>query len=160
MELDSFGALAAHFERLAMVGEEVAHHITKLGAEAIEKDAKSRIGTYQDGGGGFPAWANLAQSTIDDRIRKGFTPDDPLLRTGELRDSIEHQVSGTEAVIGTPDIVALYQEQGTSTIPPRPFLGPAGFNSPHTLGPVAARTLIAWIAGIGWKSPRINLEDL
>jgi phage gpG-like protein len=160
MNIDGFGSMAAHLVRVAALGEEVAHHVTKVGAEAIEKDAKSRIGSYQDGGGGFPAWANLAESTVADRLRKGFTPDDPLLRTGELRDSIRHQVRGTTASIGTPDIVALYQEQGTSKIPPRPFLGPAGWNSRHTLGPVAARTVIAWLSGVGFKAPKINLSDL
>jgi phage gpG-like protein len=50
---------------------------------------------------------------------------DPLLRTGELRDSISHVVDGRRAVVGSDDPVAIYQETGTSRIPPRPFLSTA-----------------------------------
>ncbi|CAN7329508.1 hypothetical protein LJR084_001925 [Variovorax sp. LjRoot84] len=160
MELDSFGALGAHFARLAVAGEAVSHHVAAEGAKAIQADAKSRFGVYQDGEGGFPAWANLAPATVDDRIRLGFTPDDPLLRSGTLRDSIKVTAVGSEAAVGSTDPVMLYQEQGTSNIPPRPVLGPAGFNSKKTVAPIAARTLVAWICGIGWRKPRINLEDL
>ncbi|MBT2299277.1 hypothetical protein J7E70_02260 [Variovorax paradoxus] len=160
MELDSFGALGAHFARLAAGGEAVTHHIAAEGAKVIQEDAKSRFGSYQDGGGGFPAWANLAPATVDDRIRRGFTPDDPLLRTGGLRDSIVTKAEGAVAVVASTDPVMLYQEQGTATIPPRPVLGPAGLNSEKTVGRVAARTLVAWISGIGWRRPRITLEDL
>ncbi|MEJ7685622.1 MAG: hypothetical protein WKG52_00730 [Variovorax sp.] len=160
MQLDSFGALGAHFARLAIAGEAVTSHITEEGVKAIQADAKSRFGTYQDGEGGFPAWANLAPSTVDDRLRKGFTPDDPLLRTGGLRESVVAVAVGNEGVVASPDPVMLYQEQGTSKIPPRPVLGPAGFNSKKTVAPLAARTLVAWISGIGWRKPRITLQDL
>ena len=160
MEFHSFAAAGAHFGRLALLGEAVTSHIAEVGAKAIQEDAQRRIGSYQDGEGGFPAWANLAPATVDDRIRKGFTPDDPLLRTGDLRKSYARHVSGSEATIGSPSLIALYQEQGTATIPPRPVLGPAGFNSKNTLGPVAAVTVIAWICGIGWKRPTLRLQDL
>ena len=50
----------------------------------------------------------------------------PWLRTGELRDSIAVKANTEEAVVGSADPVASYQEHGTSTVPPRPFLAPAG----------------------------------
>jgi hypothetical protein len=160
MEFQSFGALGAHFAKLALAGEAVSHHIAGEGGKAIQADAKARIGSYQDGVGPFPAWANLAEATVDDRLRKGFTPDDPLLRTGGLRDSIKVAVTGSEAAIGSESMIALYQEQGTAKIPPRPFLGPAGFNSKETVGPVAALTVVAWVCGLAWRRPRITLGDL
>lgn len=160
MEFDSFGALGLHFAKLAVAGEAVTHHIVSEGAKAIQADARGRLGTYQDGEGPFPAWANLAEATVDDRLRKGFTPDDPLLRTGDLRKSITTKVDGNVAGIGSESPIALYQEQGTSKIPPRPFLGPAGFNSKHTVGPVAALTVIAWVCGVAWKRPKLKLTDL
>lgn len=144
---------ASHLLKLAALEEIVSHHVVKGAAKIIQSDAQSRIGSYQDGIGGFPAWANLADATVADRISKGFTPDDPLLRTGTLRDSIEVKAEGNEAIVGTPDEVALYQECGTSSIPPRPFLGPAGFASQHQIGAMAAKTMISWVGGLPWKEP-------
>lgn len=46
----------------------------------------------------------------------------PWLRTGELWASITCEATDTVAVIGSSDPVAVYQELGTSAIPPRPFL--------------------------------------
>lgn len=160
MEFQSFGAFGLHLTKLALAGEAVTHHIAAEGAKVIQADAKARIGSYQDGVGPFPAWANLAEATVDDRLSKGFTPDDPLLRTGGMRESIGVTVEGNVAAIGSASEIALYQEQGTATIPPRPFLGPAGFNSKESVGPVAALTTIAWVCGLAWHRPRITLADL
>ena len=160
MEFQSLGALGAHFGRLALAGEAVTHHITEQAAQIVEKDAKERIGSYQDATGPFGAWANLAPSTVDDRIRKGFTPDDPLLRTGGLRASYGHRTDGAVAVVGSPSLIALYMEQGTPKMPPRAVIGPAAFASSHEIGRVAATTLIAWVSGIGYIKPRIQLQDL
>lgn len=85
-----------------------------------EAQAKETIGTYRWG------WTPLAESTKSDRERKGFAPDEPLERTGALRDSIQHMTAptatGAEGVLYSDDIIALYQEMGTATIPARSFL--------------------------------------
>jgi len=95
-------------------------------AQKVEKTAKDEIGVYQDAIGPFDAWPELAQSTQDEREKLGFMPNDPLLRTGELRDSISHEVHDFEAVIGSTSEIMEYQEFGTSRgIPPRPVIGPA-----------------------------------
>lgn len=54
-----------------------------------------------------------------------FVSPAPLLRTGELRNSITFIVEGLILAVGSTDKVAAYQEQGTSHIPPRPFLRPS-----------------------------------
>ena len=87
-EFQSFRGFASHLAMLAATGEEVTSFAAKEGAKIVADDAKARIGEYQDGVGPYGAWANLAPSTIDDRLSKGFTPDDPLLRSGELWNSI------------------------------------------------------------------------
>lgn len=46
----------------------------------------------------------------------------PWLRTGELRASVGHQSDGAVAVVGSTSQVAVYQELGTPSIPPRSFL--------------------------------------
>lgn len=104
-------------------------------AVLIEHDARESIGEYQDLPGlesGIEAWPELAPSTIVEKERLGYAPpDNPLLRTGELRDSISHSVEGNEALIGSTSEIAVFQELGTPgadhPIPPRPFLGLAAF---------------------------------
>lgn len=90
------------------------------GAKVIEKEAKRVIGTYDYG------WPQLAETTQADRESQGYDPNEPLLRDGKLRDSIEHTiVSDREAEIGSNEDVAVYQELGTATIPARSFLAGA-----------------------------------
>lgn len=96
-------------------------------AKVIQRDAKRRIGHYQDAVGPFQDWADLTDETQAQRERMGFTPNDPLLRTGELKDSIVREVEGNTAVIGSHLDKAEYMEFGTKRVPPRPFLGPASF---------------------------------
>ena len=62
----------------------------------------------------------------------GFHPNEPLLRTGELRDSISTTAPVDEGravcgYVGSKNPIAKYQELGTPRIPPRPFLGGAVF---------------------------------
>lgn len=46
----------------------------------------------------------------------------PWLRSGALRASIGHEVDGAVGVVGSTSDVAVDQELGTSTVPPRSFL--------------------------------------
>ncbi len=90
----------------------------ELGAKAIQAEAKRVIGTYDYG------WPQLAPATQADREHQGFPANEPLLRTGEMRDSIHYAIitPGKEAEIGSNSDIAFYQELGTSTIPARSFL--------------------------------------
>jgi hypothetical protein len=153
-EFTSFGGFGRHLASLAVQGDAVAGHATKLGAEVIKDDAQWRIGAYQDEVGPFNAWAPLAHSTVMDRTRKGFTPFDPLLRTGGLRDSIVVDVSGTGAVVASSSDIAFFQEIGTQAIPPRPSLGPAGMASKHKVAEITAVVLVAWLCGSKWQKPQ------
>ncbi len=157
-EFSSFGAFGRHLAALAVVGEEVTHHIVENAAKIIQNDAQKKIGEYQDYAGPFAAWDELADSTKDDRVRLGFSENDPLLRTGELRDSITYDARGNEAAVGSDSIIAMYQELGTETIPARSFLGGAAYESKLPVAEMAARTIIAWVSGLGWKRPaRVEL---
>lgn len=98
-------------------------------ANVIEKDAKEKIGHYQDDSGPFPAWEPLADSTEEEKDRLGYPLNAPLLREGDLRDSIQHEVHMLEAIVGSKSPIAAYQEFGTDRIPPRPFIGPAAFEN-------------------------------
>lgn len=102
------------------------------GAELIAQDARDRIGGYQDAVGDLPAWARLSDATQADRFAKGFTADDPLLRSGKLRDSIEVREvdEGAEIGVFNPEMTTLaaamelgYWNARTQTaVPPRSYL--------------------------------------
>jgi HK97 gp10 family phage protein len=118
----SLESLANHFSELSEQMNKQNVENAERAAKMVADKARSVIGSYEFG------WPQLAPATIADRIAKGFSPNDPLLRTGELRDSIEYVVEvedGGEKVtaeVGSNDPVAEFQELGTSTIPPRSFL--------------------------------------
>jgi hypothetical protein len=94
-------------------------------AVKIEKTAKEEFGVYQPAVGPFEAWPQLAESTQERREKLGFTPNDPLLMSGDLRDTIEHRTAELETEIGSDSDIMVWQEFGAEHIPPRPVLGPA-----------------------------------
>jgi HK97 gp10 family phage protein len=146
-EFNSLAAFASHLLE-AQVGTVVAlHEGLKSIAVHVEKDAKDMIGFYQAETGPFPAWEPLAQSTEDEKARLGYPSDAPLLRTGDLKDSITHEIDGLEAVIGSQSDIAEYQEFGTNTIPPRPFIGPAAFINKGRIERIVGESVVAGITG-------------
>lgn len=124
-EFQDIEGFLTHLVAVDLALKHVEHNLLEQAALVIEKDAKNQIGHYQTEAGPFNAWPELADSTKKDRLAKGFTENDPLERTGALRDSISHEVAGNEAVVGSNSDIMVYQELGTPTIPPRPVLGPA-----------------------------------
>ena len=68
-----------------------------------------------------------AAETIAAEVREALShpPDGdhrfPWRQTAELADSIGVTAEADEALIGSTSEVALYQELGTATVPPRPF---------------------------------------
>ena len=142
-------SLLGMVERLAVA--EIAIHIgarkaLERVAVKVEATAKDEFGVYQDAVGPFPAWAELAESTQEQRAQQGYTPNDPLLRRGDLRNSIGHEVEDLTAIIGSTSEIMEYQEFGTATIPPRPVLGPVAgvvldFPGAHL---VPARNCAGW----------------
>lgn len=158
-QFGSFGAFARHLVVTAEASEAVSHHVTEQAARIVQTDAQDRIGEYQGRAGPFAAWRPLAPSTVEDRISQGYLPNEPLLREGTLRDSIVSEARGNQAVVGSGSEIALYQEVGTEHIPARSFLGAAGFASKRKIGVMAANTVIAWIAGRGWRRPAENIPS-
>jgi len=69
-----------------------------------------------------PPLADLAQSTQEQRVAAGFTANDPLLRSGSLRDSHESEASEGVAGAGNTDERSAWMEHGdpTHNRPPRP----------------------------------------
>jgi len=122
MDLEQFAREMSSASTSIATGLEAGFRVI---VKEIEETAKEEIGVYQPVYGPFDAWAPLAESTKAERVRQGYSEDEPLLRSGELRDSIESEVVGLAAIVGTKSEIGFWQEVGTVSVPPRPFIGPA-----------------------------------
>lgn len=156
--LGSLAELAYELERGTLGAIVSAHNAMHAAAKLVQKDAQGRIGQYQAATGPFDAWAELADSTKKDRVNKGYTPDDPLLRDGTLRDSIEVEIAPLEAVIGSKEDIAAYQEFGTATIPPRPFLGPAAFDNLEKIEKLIGKAVVQGLSTGQVLSPLLGYD--
>jgi phage gpG-like protein len=125
----------------------------------LQHEAQHIIGEYQDAVGPFPKWEPLSDATLNGGVDKhgrwfpgkidlGYAPpDNPLLRTGHMRGSIECSSTDHEVVLGTHDPVAADQEFGTHSIPPRPFIGPTMFRHVGEAVDIITHHVIAAMTG-------------
>jgi hypothetical protein len=153
LSLAGFIGHLAHFQHRL---HEASHHAMKHVGEIVEAEAKREVGTYQDAAGPFAGWAELAEATKVDRVSKGFTENDPGLRTGEMRDSISHVADHEEAVIGSNDDKLVWFELGTEKQPPRSVLGTAVIHKEHDLARIVGGSVVTALIGrdvFGGKIP-------
>ena len=152
-----FGSIEAFLQFLATRPRAV-EAAEKVGLEAAGRilvtDAKTMIGEE------IREWADLAPSTVEEKQRLGYTGQvsatDPLLRTGQLRNSISSGVEGHKLVLGSDDPVAPYQEFGTSRIPPRPFIGATMFREGGEAAELVANHVLG--AAVGFSGPLVPLK--
>jgi hypothetical protein len=163
--MKNFKNLEEFYEFLTKVHQEsriFERELLKSMGELVESDAKRKFGEYQSMVGDYSAWAPLAEATMKDRVSKGFSPDDPLYRTGDLMNSIYNKVEIAARVVavGSDDPIMLWQENGTPDakhpIPPRPSLGPALFQNKAKIQKMASEMMFAWITGKALK-PKTKL---
>ena len=127
----------------------------EIAAQMVEKEAKVEIGTYQRTNmGPFTKWAELTPFTKRERIRLGYNGNDPLLRSGDLRDSISHDTdaSGLEAVIGSTDQRMVYLELGTKWIAPRSVLGLAAYRKQKAIVKLVGGMYVAAMLNVDFRS--------
>lgn len=100
--------------------------------DMAKRIARDMLGTYQ------PDWPALSPETL-----KQWPSDTPLLRWGNLRNSIDYSVdeSALTVTLGTDDPMGMAHEIGSSTEPPRPYLSPAVAQAAREL-PMALRRAI------------------
>jgi hypothetical protein len=72
----------------------------------------------------------------------------PWKQSGALQASIGVAAEGSEAVIGSTDPVASWQEHGTSRIPPRPFLAPVAAAQAEATAAAIGGAVAAAIGGV------------
>lgn len=140
MKRMSIIAAIAHFSQLATDANN--QKALEEAAKLIQQEAKDSLGTYQSRSGPVPAWKPLAESTKEERVRKGFTPDDPLLRDGGLRDSIEYVVTDNAAYVGSDDPAAAPMELGTGTVPARSFLSGAAYRKQAEVAEIIGQSIV------------------
>jgi hypothetical protein len=166
IDIESLGAMAVKLVSMEVTMFEFLHRGLDRALVKVEKTAKAEFGVYQPAVGRFGAWDELADETKAERLKLGFTENDPLLRTGELRDHVTHEAQEFElaGVVGVksgethapyedggaePDIgdVMMWQELGTEHIPPRPVLGPAAFRNKEAIQYLIGAAVVAGFVG-------------
>lgn len=126
IQLESCEALAVHLIASVAAFKLTRRHALNAAAKLIKADARAQIGHYQAAVGEYPEWAQLADSTEDEKARLGAPPDAPLYRFGDLQKSFRSTlVNDDEVIVGSTDPVMEFHEFGTSKMPPRPVVGPA-----------------------------------
>jgi hypothetical protein len=132
---------AAELQAIDRDLHELGPHIVEKACQIVQRKAKAAIGKEHE------MWAPLAPSTIADKAHHGFKTPAPLLRTGEMRDSIEYQVHGNQGAVGSDSPIAVYQELGTSRIPPRSFLVSSAIASEDKIHRMAGAAAVATLSG-------------
>jgi phage gpG-like protein len=117
-------------------------------ATTVRDRAKAAIDTYRY------KWPALGPAAV---AKHGDTP---LLDTGQLRDSISayvqmHDDEHGRAVVGSDSEIAVYQELGTSRIPPRSFLMMSAKRSEKDLQKIVRKYIHA-----AWRSASHDNEIL
>ncbi len=158
IELHGFLELAAKLGETALAQHEMEHHALEKVARVVDKRAKEKIGEYQEQAGPFAGWAELADSTKEDRLRQGYTENDPGLRSGEMRDSIEHVVRDGEAQVGSDDDKMVWFELGTSKQPPRSVLGGAVVEEMDKITEIVGTSAVAALVGKGVHGGKMAIE--
>jgi hypothetical protein len=139
-EFDLVG-FAAHLTSLSIEHDHANRHALERAANIVETEAKRVIGTYDYD------WPELAESTKAQRVALGYSENEPGLRSGEMRASIEHVVTSHEAEIGSDDQHLVYFELGTSKQPPRSVLAGAAMRKEEEVVDTINRVIAMTIAG-------------
>jgi hypothetical protein len=145
-QFSSLTEFARHLEWVArQVPKETEKALKETGQNAVRR-AKAKIGLYQHDyvspkGTWFPDWSLLSEATLwggtspsghhyPGKVQLGYAPpDNPLLREGDLRNSIQFSLTGAwtadKLTLGSIDEVMLFHEHGTRLMPPRPVIAPS-----------------------------------
>lgn len=98
MDFNSFGAIGAHFNQVASHIEPAMRRGLAEASKEVVKKAKGKFGHYQ------PGWAPLKDATQQERVRQGYTPNDPLLRSGELQSLVTAEMDADgNLFVGVPE---------------------------------------------------------
>jgi phage gpG-like protein len=154
----SFAQVAIHCAELALVQHEADHSALEKATKLLQKEVKEKFGEYQPEAAPFVAWAELAESTKQDRESQGYPEDEPLLRSGDLRESIEREVRDSEGFVGSNSDIAVYQELGTKNMPPRSTFGSAAVENIEKIVNIVGEGAVAALVGEHVFEGRMEIE--
>jgi hypothetical protein len=145
MQTFSLLGFVAHLHAIDRDMHALGPAIVARACQMVADEARRVIGTYDYG------WPELKPETL---ARKFY--DTPLLETGEMRASIEWQASGLKGEVGSNSDKALWQELGTSRIPPRSFLAGAAQHMGPEIEKMAHKAVVAVLLGKGLHSSEMG----
>ncbi|MFZ0270998.1 MAG: hypothetical protein WAL34_04025 [Acidobacteriaceae bacterium] len=157
-EFTSFLDAAAHCAELALAQHEADHQSLERATKLLQKKVKEKYGEYQPEAGPFVAWAELAESTKQDRERQGYPEDEPLLRKGDVRNSIERLVKDGEGFVGSNSQIAEWEELGTKNMPPRSTMGSAAVENAEKIAKIVGEGTVMALVGAQVFQGRIEIE--
>lgn len=100
----------------------------------VEEVIEEKFGEYQDAAGDYPKWKALAESTQKERTRLGFAPNEPLLRKGNLRESISYVTDSgpieDSVTIGSTSQIVFFHEVGYFNARTQRFVEPRATHGP------------------------------
>jgi phage gpG-like protein len=159
-EFTSFLEASVHCGELALAQHEANHSALEKATKFLQAKVKDKYGEYQPEAGPFVAWAELAESTKQDRERQGYPEDEPLLRRGGLRDSVEREVKDNEGFVGSDSDIAVYDELGTKNMPPRSTFGSAATENLEKIKQIVGESVVTALVGEYVFEGRIEIEDV
>ena len=80
LDFPDLDALAAHALRLGPKLNGALALGVRNAARKIHSKTKAMFGHYQQGDGPFGAWPELKDATKEERVRQGYSANEPLLR--------------------------------------------------------------------------------
>ena len=108
---------------------------TNLNQKLAEAEIKFILENFDKEQWNNNPWAQLADSTIKDKIREGYGGQKKLVRTGKLRDDISNaDINATDEgyEIRIDNDYGIYHNEGTNHIPQRQFM-PTSNDEPEEL---------------------------
>lgn len=147
-EFKSLSDFARHLQKITRNYDNKENKALNIVGKHIKKESQAAIGHLQSGAGPFKTWKELAESTKQDKELKGYVYNsdyNPLLRTGELRDSIDYKVGKGFVSIGSNSEIMIYQELGTIYIPPRSVLGMTMYKNKFKISKSLKEFMICWV---------------
>lgn len=157
-EFTSFAQAGVHCAELALALHEAEKTSLERATNFLQKKVKEKFGEYQPEAGPFVAWAELAESTKQDRENQGYPEDEPLLRRGDTRDSVRTLVKDSEGFVGSDSDIAVWQELGTVKMPPRSTFGSAGVENIEHIGNILGEGVVMALVGKQVFEGRIEIE--
>ena len=162
---EDFLAAAAHIGGRTLALDAAIESALESVGKHVEEAIQVKFGQYQDASGSYPAWAQLTETTRRERLRLGFTPNDPLLRTGASRGSVSFVTDSgpieDSVTIGSTSQIVFFHEVGYFNARTQRFVEPRATHGPALIEERdKIRSLLGTAVVVGMTRGRSSLNVL